>query len=57
VYDPLLTWRLLNTASTNKPRQEKEKLEMKTTYPAFLEAMKEKEEQRGGASLIQKVLP
>jgi len=35
VYDPLITWRLLNTAS-NKPKKEKEKMEMKKTYPEFI---------------------
>lgn len=33
VYDPLLTWRLLNTAS-NKPKHDKEKLELNKQYNA-----------------------
>lgn len=56
VYDPLLTWRLLNTAS-NIPR--KEKMEMTKTYPTFLQDKpKDKEGERDRvASIIQKNIP
>jgi FKBP12-rapamycin complex-associated protein len=53
VYDPLLTWRLLNTAS-NIPRKEKDKIDIQKTYPQFLqEKTKDKDLERDrGASLI-----
>jgi FKBP12-rapamycin complex-associated protein len=51
VYDPLITWRLLNTAS-NKPKKEKEKMEMQKAYPEFVQRKSQEATRDRGASLI-----